>query len=959
MTTLQIGTINCATLRGKEEETVEMMKRRRLDVLGVSETRLQGEGRRTIHENYQLLWKGRDDSTQHGVGILVGPDLARGIERVHYINERIIGCEVKMKNEKVGIIQVYAPQSARTVEEKEHFYELLQAVVETLSGRVKTFVIGDWNGHVGVDREGYEEVIGAFGLGDRNADGERILNFCALNGLKIMNTFFKHKESHKWTWYGWNSERGEYTHKSMIDFIVCGDKRTVKNVKSIPSESMDADHRLVVAKVFFKKLRPRRPVKRKRIIVENLKDDEKRRRMNERIVSEITVIEDEGIENRWIYLRDRLNSIVEDTIGVKYVGGVRRKQTPWWTEEVKNAVKRKMKTFRIWMKRRTGESRQEYELARREAERVKKAARRDFWERLGEQLENDFRTGKKLLYSLAKNYRKGSQETCSSVKDKEGNLLTEPADVDNRWKEYFSELLNAGEGEYEGNHGELEGQRNVEAGITPEEVNAALKRMKRNKAVGCDGLPVEIFKEAEGTLMPYLVVMFNEVYGSMSVPTDWSRALICRIFKKGDRTVCSNFRGISLLPHIGKTYERILEARLRVVVEEKLGEWQYSYRPGRGTTDLIFALRMLVEKAWEWNVEEHMVFLDLKKAFDRVPRNKLWRVLEDPRYGVPGHLIRAIRGLYQRTESAVISDYRDSQWFEITSGVRQGSVLSPLLFIIYMDNIMKNIIEADGYATSTFAYADDVALISDSVEILQGTVNRWFEHLNEMGMELNIEKCEYMIVSRNAGDENITINNQEVKRVNNFKYLGADFNSKGDMTLEINERIKKYNRELNSLYPLLRDPAIPKKVKTTIYTTILRPVLCYGCETWKLTTKTKSKIQAAEMKALRVIHRCTRLDRIRNEVIRQQMGIESVLHYVERAQLRWFGHVMRMEEQRYPRKFYEWKPDRRRPVGRPRMRWRTNIEQALQRRGTSLEEVERGRTFEDRSHWRNLARSGN
>ena len=137
-----MGTINCATLKDKEEEVVEMMKRRKLDVLGLAETRVRGEGRKIVHGDYTLVWKGKDDA-RHGVGILVSPDLAKGIERIHYISERIIGCVLRMREEKIGVIQIYAPQSGRTTEEKEHFYEMLQAAIDLFNERLKIFVIGD------------------------------------------------------------------------------------------------------------------------------------------------------------------------------------------------------------------------------------------------------------------------------------------------------------------------------------------------------------------------------------------------------------------------------------------------------------------------------------------------------------------------------------------------------------------------------------------------------------------------------------------------------------------------------------------------------------------------------------------------------------------------------------------------------------------------------------------------
>ncbi|KAL7648515.1 UNVERIFIED_CONTAM: hypothetical protein RMT77_000421 [Armadillidium vulgare] len=112
------------------------------------------------------------------------------------------------------------------------------------------------------------------------------------------------------------------------------------------------------------------------------------------------------------------------------------------------------------------------------------------------------------------------------------------------------------------------------------------------------------------------------------------------------------------------------------------------------------------------------------------------------------------------------------------------------------------------------------------------------------------------------------------------------------------------------------------------------------------------------MKVLRLIAGVTRMDRVRNENVRAGLGVESVLDLVERGQLRWFGHMKRMNEDRYARRFYEWRPEGRRGVGRPRMRWSDCVGTAMERRGKTMEEVEEAMLYDDRGRWRNFVRDG-
>ena len=955
---VRIATVNVSTIRDKEEEMIEIMKERKLDILGLCETRLKEEGRRVLQDDYQMIWKGGQDA-RHGVAFLISPEIGDRVISINYKNERIIEIEIDMKVTKLSLIQVYAPQQGRPTDEKEEFYNCLQEVYEGVVCRENIIVLGDLNGHVGRERIGIQNVIGAFSIGNKNVEGERIIDFCVVNSLSIMNTFYCHQDSHKWTWYRWNSARQEYTDKSMIDLMLTNSKNLFMDVKAIPSVSCDSDHRMVIAKLKIKKPNLRQKRQNVRYKLENLNNPECVEELQHKLRTQMPTGAARDVEDEWKHMSQSINSVAKEVIQVKVSKSTKKKTTAWWTEEVREAVKLKMRAFRRWMKTRRQDARVAYVELRGEAERVKREAKRKVWENIGRDLKDDLLGTRKLIFSMAKNYKKGSSAPACNIRDESGTrLLTEPEDIANRWGEYFENLLNvencdgeddsASEEEEEGMA--YEGNENE---ITSMEVKEAVNKMKNGKAPGDDELPVEIFKALGNDGIAWLKRVFNAAWNQSKTPSDWGKAIVCPIHKKGEKCHCANYRGISLLSHVSKIYERILEKRLRTKVEEKLGEWHHGFRPGRGTTDLIFTLKMILEKSWEWNQKKCIGFIDLEKAFDRVPRRKLWRVLKHEEYGVGLKLFKAIKSIYDVCESKVKCREKDSRWFEVKSGVRQGGVLSPLLFVIYMDCCMKAMGLSET-SIDTFAYADDVAIVTDTSAELQGMLNRWYVGLELYGMKMSKTKTEVMIVSRQKEESNINIGGHRIKQTENFTYLGVNINEENLQIQEISTRINKYNKTLILLYPLLRDKHVPTESKMIIYTSMLRPVLIYGSEAWAMTTKTKSMIQAAEMKVLRVIKGVTRMDRLRNTKIQNDLKVTPILEIIERNKLRWFGHVQRMGEEKYPKRALNWTPQGRRPVGRPRMRWMRGIEEALEKRGTTVEEVMEEERYWDRMEWRRM-----
>ena len=227
--------------------------------------------------------------------------------------------------------------------------------------------------------------------------------------------------------------------------------------------------------------------------------------------------------------------------------------------------------------------------------------------------------GEKELYSLARQRDRAGKDVqhVRVIKDENGNVIVNSEIASKRWKEYFEKLMSDREPRTE----EPE-VVNEEINCVSREVKNALRRIKKGKAVGPDKLPVEVWKCTGEMGIKFLTRLFKRLLVGERMPEEWRRSLLIPIYKnKGDAQCCGNYRGIKLMSHTMKVWERIIEARLRD--REEISKQQYEFMPGKGTTDAMFALRMLMEKYREGQRELHCVFVDLEKAYNRVPREEL------------------------------------------------------------------------------------------------------------------------------------------------------------------------------------------------------------------------------------------------------------------------------------------------------------------------------------------------
>ena len=388
--------------------------------------------------------------------------------------------------------------------------------------------------------------------------------------------------------------------------------------------------------------------------------------------------------------------------------------------------------------------------------------------------------------------------------------------------------------------------------IFPKEYIASCVSLSRyGKAPGITGLTADLLRPVAISLSSTLELMFTTFFILAVVPRSWTRALVCPVPKKGDLTLISNYRPISLTETGRKLYELCLLKHLQPL--SPLSREQGGFRTARSTIDQVDSLDKLIrESKRQHRRHPELAFLDIKAAYDSVPRGELWRRCSA--LGYPSDIINCLRSLFDHNSAQLVIKQKRSKPLGQPAGVLQGSVLSPLLYSVYIDPLVEALRSGpmiqleDNRSINCLLYADDIVLIAKDPSALRQLLSLAEIDSVNRGYRFSPSKC--VLISRLKHPQHLY--GQPMTLADHFNYLGVEFRCSGiDETLHVANRISKLQKQADVLASIgARYLGFPRACSIRLFKAFLRPGLEYGITLMRRTKASIVSLEQAQKQAL-------------------------------------------------------------------------------------------------------------
>lgn len=378
-----------------------------------------------------------------------------------------------------------------------------------------------------------------------------------------------------------------------------------------------------------------------------------------------------------------------------------------------------------------------------------------------------------------------------------------------------------------------------------DEVLTSIAKLKNGKST-VGQLSTEALQLAAPQLAAYIATLFNACVAAGSLPTFWALCTITAVHKGGDAADINNYRGIAVGSLLAKLYASVLTARLDKWTEENnlRSRSQAGFRKDFRTADQVLVLRTMIEKARLDSIPLYVCYVDFKKAYDSVPRDLLWRKLQQ-RLGIGDTAMQALKALYAEVPMAVSTAEGLGPVFQSHLGLKQGCPLSPLLFGLYVDDLEQELAKIGSTASFpvlsgndvvAVMYADDLGLAAEDAAGLQRQLDQLRAYAATWGLTVNVKKTKvvvYKALNTTCPPHTLTYDGVEVEQLEAFSYLGVQLHAHRRMAHAIDIKVESGTRAAHMFFAQCREMHITDPVALIeLFRAIVLPIVQYGHEVW-------------------------------------------------------------------------------------------------------------------------------
>ena len=536
---------------------------------------------------------------------------------------------------------------------------------------------------------------------------------------------------------------------------------------------------------------------------------------------------------------------------------IRPNDKPWFNSDIRKEIRIRDRLHKLARRKNSTIHVQRYKAQRNKVNNMLKYAREQFFLSADEIVDSYSKNDPKSYWSLIRKLIKGtgSNFTIPPLLDTETNMFAytdnEKANVLNN---YFCSISSLNDNDREAPDIQPRTDATLSnVSITEQDVRDILQTLKIGKASGDDSISHQMLKCTSETVSKPLTILFNYSLEHEKFPSSWKIARVMAAFKKEDKSKPSNYRPISLLSCVGKVMERAVYKYIfnYIIQHALLYAYQSGFLKGHSTVFQLLEIYHRICQKLDDRMINILIFCDISKAFDRVWHKGLKKKLKS--YGISGPLLNWLEDYISDRKQAVFINNERSNLGSVKSGVPQGSVLGPLLFLLYINDITDNV------TNLARLFADDTSLAysGDNFQIMETDINRDLRILNEWAetwlVDFNPKKTKALVIS-NTEVPNIDIefNNEKVEIVKDHKHLGVTLSFNGSWTSHIDNIAQSTLKQINVLRKLKF--TLSKRTLSHIYLTFIRPVMEYACEVWDgCLEKDAEKLEKIQLEAARIV----------------------------------------------------------------------------------------------------------